>query len=106
GDEVLRRFAATLKSNLQREDLVARWGGEEFVLLMPQTRAAEAVVVAERLRECLHVREWPAELAVTASFGVAQCESASEVDASLRAADRAMYQAKAQGRDRVVRAGP
>jgi diguanylate cyclase (GGDEF)-like protein len=106
GDEVLRRFAATLKSNLQREDLVARWGGEEFVLLMPQTRADEAVVVAERLRECLRLQEWPAGLVVTASFGVAQCESASEVDASLRAADRAMYQAKAQGRDRVLRAGP
>lgn len=106
GDQVLQQFAGLLKTHVQREDLVARWGGEEFVLLMPQTLAGEAATVAERLRSCLHEARWPAGLRVTASFGLAQCEEASQVDATLEAADKAMYQAKAQGRDRVVAADP
>lgn len=105
GDAVLRQFASTLTGNLQREDLVARWGGEEFIVVMPQTRAEEAAAVAERLRERLHATAWPCGLQISASFGVAQCDRQGDLDDALRRADEAMYRAKAEGRDRVVLAG-
>jgi len=104
GDAVLQTMAAELRSHVQREDLLARWGGEEFVLMMPQTTAEEAMSVAERLQLCLSQARWPGALQVTASFGVAQCDCAASMETALRAADQAMYEAKQQGRDRVVRA--
>ncbi len=106
GDEVLKQFAHCLKRHIQREDLLARWGGEEFVLLMPLTTAEEAVEVAERLRKLLSEQHWPAGLRVSASFGVALAarhdEGEAGVDAAMRCADQAMYRAKREGRDRVV----
>jgi diguanylate cyclase (GGDEF)-like protein len=101
GDEVLKFFAGNLKANIQREDLLARWGGEEFVLMMPQTTEREAVAVAERLRQHLASLTWPAGLQVTSSFGVAQADGEASVESAVTAADQAMYRAKAMGRDRV-----
>jgi len=109
GDEVLKQFAQCLKTHIQREDLLARWGGEEFVLLMPLTTAEEAFEVAERLRKLLAEQSWPSGLKVSASFGVAQAPGHSDgeagVEAAMRAADQAMYRAKREGRDRVVLSG-
>ena len=104
GDQVLTLLAHTLRANLPRDDLLARWGGEEFVIVMPQTPADEASAVAERLRQVFARTEWPAGLAVTASWGVAQASTAAEVDTALREADQAMYRAKRDGRDRVISA--
>jgi diguanylate cyclase (GGDEF)-like protein len=101
GDQVLKFFATHLKANIQREDLLARWGGEEFVLMMPQTTEAEAAAVAERLREMMAHLAWPAGLQVSSSFGVAQADSEEGVEAGLSAADHAMYRAKHRGRNRV-----
>jgi diguanylate cyclase (GGDEF)-like protein len=104
GDQVLVKLAQTLRANLPRDDLLARWGGEEFVIVMPQTPAEEAVAVAERLRQVMARTEWPAGLKVTASWGVAQATSPAEVEIALREADQAMYRAKRDGRDRVISA--
>lgn len=104
GDQVLVLLARTLRANLPRDDLLARWGGEEFVIVMPQTPAEEATAVAERLRMVMARTEWPAGLQVTASWGVAQATTPAEVDAALREADQAMYRAKHAGRDRVISA--
>ncbi|KQV86174.1 hypothetical protein ASC91_23720 [Pelomonas sp. Root1237] len=104
GDQVLVLLARTLRANLPRDDLLARWGGEEFVIVMPQTPAEEAVAVAERLRQVLARVEWSAGLKVTASWGVAQAAAAADVEAALREADQAMYRAKHEGRDRVISA--
>lgn len=104
GDQVLVQLAQTLRANLPRDDLLARWGGEEFVIVMPQTPADEAVTVAERLRQVLARTAWPAGLAVTASWGVAEATAPQELEAALRAADQAMYRAKHAGRDRVISA--
>lgn len=101
GDEVLKFFAVNLKANIQREDLLARWGGEEFVLMMPQTTEQEAAAVAERLRQHLGGLAWPAGLQVTSSFGVAQADGEASVEAAVTAADQAMYRAKRLGRNRV-----
>ncbi|MFG6464218.1 GGDEF domain-containing protein [Roseateles sp. DXS20W] len=104
GDQVLALLAQTLRANLPRDDLVARWGGEEFVLVMPQTPAEEAVAVAERLRAVLARTPWPAGLAVTASWGVAEARDEAGLEAAMRDADQAMYRAKHAGRDRVISA--
>lgn len=104
GDQVLMLLARTLRANLPRDDLLARWGGEEFVIVMPQTPAEEAVAVAERLRQVFARTEWPAGLQVTASWGVAQAVGAVDLDTALREADQAMYRAKRAGRDRVISA--
>lgn len=104
GDQVLTLLAQTLRANLPRDDLLARWGGEEFVIVMPQTPAEEAVAVAERLRGVLACTEWPARLVVTASWGVAEARSQADLDTAMREADQAMYRAKHAGRDQVISA--
>ena len=106
GDKVLKAVADSLKSNAREGDLVARYGGEEMVIILPSTSKAEALVVAERLRrkvEALKVGVSTGEIGVTASIGL--CSLSTEVNdaASLiRNADAALYLAKAAGRNRVV----
>jgi diguanylate cyclase (GGDEF)-like protein len=104
GDQVIRRMVEIVRAHVQRGDLIARWGGEEFLLLCQQTPEAEGVRVAERLRYELALADWPQGLHVTCSFGVAEWHRGQELEAAIRLADEAMYQAKRDGRDRVVRA--
>ena len=104
GDQVLKCLAQTLRANLPKDDLLARWGGEEFVIVMPQTPLQEAAAVAERLRQVLAATTWPEGLEVTASWGVAQASRESELENAMREADQAMYRAKRDGRNRVISA--
>ena len=102
GDAVLREVARLLESSRRPEDLAARYGGEEFVLLLPHCSAAEAADVAERCRLALASADWP-ERPVTASFGVAALSPAmSGTDDLVTAADRALYAAKHDGRNRIA----
>jgi diguanylate cyclase (GGDEF)-like protein len=105
GDTVLQGVARILESVARRSDFVARWGGEEFVLALPQTGEAGARVAAERvLRALANATHKAADcnpLQVTASIGVASCEAPWSIDALVAAADEAMYAAKARGRNRV-----
>jgi diguanylate cyclase (GGDEF)-like protein len=101
GDQVLLAFADTLSKNTRAQDLLARWGGEEFVLACPDTSLENACGLAEKLRRCIEENNWPKALCVTASFGVAQLlEGESPTDFIARA-DKALYVAKAQGRNCV-----
>jgi two-component system cell cycle response regulator len=107
GDEVLREFAVRLASNVRAIDLPVRFGGEEFVVVMPDTRLEDAHRIAERIR--LHVAGSPFRvlggeelLSVTISIGVAASLEGDTPQALLRRADAAMYEAKAQGRNRVI----
>ncbi|HEY0837386.1 MAG TPA: GGDEF domain-containing protein [Azospirillum sp.] len=106
GDEVLRAFAGAVTSELRQSDVFGRYGGEEFCVLLPDTRLDGALVVAERLRMSLRdlVVEHEGNLISTSiSIGVADTESgAASFDDILSEADRALYRAKATGRDRVV----
>lgn len=103
GDRVLRHVARVATACCRREDLAGRAGGEEFLLILPATSESEAAVVAERLRARLEATSAPrTELRVTASFGVAQRYPGEAPDSLLRRADRALYSAKASGRNGVV----
>jgi diguanylate cyclase (GGDEF)-like protein len=107
GDEVLVEVAARLQSGLRQGDMVARHGGEEFVLLLPGSDADAALALAERMRAAIAaspVATGAGALAVTASFGVAVLDPARPVPTKdlLQRADQAMYRAKREGRDRVA----
>jgi diguanylate cyclase (GGDEF)-like protein len=107
GDAVLKHFAELARSMLRHGDLVGRIGGEEFALLLPETSLADALEIVERLRaafetECRDVDD--VAVGATLSAGVATGSSDSTLDAMLGGADAALYEAKAQGRNRVGRA--
>jgi diguanylate cyclase (GGDEF)-like protein len=108
GDQVLRTFADILRSSVREIDLPARFGGEEFAVLLPQTDLEGAQRLAERLRRALAARPMTtrpgALVAVTASFGVAAFPDARTPAALFAAADGALYRAKRQGKNCVVTA--
>lgn len=102
GDEVLIALSNLVRDNLRVSDELARWGGEEFVVLLPQISATEAMVVAEKLRLKIANHQIPGPGNVTVSFGVAQAERSETFDHWLIRVDNALYEAKAAGRN-VVR---
>jgi diguanylate cyclase (GGDEF)-like protein len=107
GDDVLAAAAQTLTSTLRTSDFVGRQGGEEFIVLLPDTDLDGALVAAENLRaEIARIAVPGVDQPITASFGVAVLPSdALDADGLLRHADRALYTAKDRGRDRVAAAG-
>jgi len=106
GDEVLRVFAELLKKHARGSDIVCRFGGEEFVMFLPEMSPAVAYQRAELLRMELakkRITLGATVIQVTASFGVAAFpENGETMDSLIRAVDAAMYQAKEEGRDRIV----
>ena len=108
GDDVLREFALRLRKATRNIDLACRYGGEEFVIVMPETDLAVATMVAERLRrriasEPFAVQQGARHLEVTISIGIAALSGADDNAATiLKRADRALYRAKRDGRNRVV----
>lgn len=107
GDEVLREIAKRIQSNLRGFDTAVRYGGEEFVVLLPDTPLAAAAAAAERLCRAIaaapmSISADPAGLSVTVSLGVASAIDTLDLDDLIKRADEAMYRAKQEGRDRVV----
>lgn len=106
GDQILRRFAQIALAAVREGDIVARFGGEEFVIVLVGADLARAEIVAERIRGELEAVEIPgtdASFRVTTSVGVAEYHSVESIDETLARADRALYAAKRGGRNRVVR---
>ena len=101
GDQVLVSFSQLLKSSCRVEDIVARFGGEEFVLLLPNTSLQQAASLAERLRVNTTEATMPIPVSITCSFGVTCFQADDTEDTLIARADRALYQAKAAGRNRV-----
>ena len=101
GDQVIQSLAVLTKSQIQRNDLFARWGGEEFLLLCPLTGPHDAMLIADRLRRAIAGCAWPAGVHVTASFGVAEALRGEDLSEAIARADAAMYRAKRDGRNRV-----
>lgn len=106
GDKVLREIGAMFRRGLRPTDVITRYGGDEFVLVLPETPATEAVIIAERLRDAfhdLHVNGEPTRIA--ASFGVSTFDPRNPVESEevlLRQADAALYDSKRLGRNRVT----
>jgi len=106
GDDVLQQVASRLKGCIRPYDVLGRYGGEEFLVVMPNTTLEDANFVAERLLKAVHYAPVIADgesIAVTVSIGVATTHSAVEdTDHAIKRADDCLYQAKEEGRDRVV----
>jgi diguanylate cyclase (GGDEF)-like protein len=105
GDEILKHFADTLRSELRCADLAGRLGGEEFGVILPATGVDEALVLAERL--CKRIASTPLQVGdttiyYTTSIGISECKASDQKsDHCLARVDRALYQAKNEGRNRV-----
>ena len=106
GDSVLKQFTALLQTQTRSSDQLARWGGEEFVVLLPMTTTQKAVAAAEKLRQTIATTPWPPIDTLSASFGVAFHAPNESADSLLDRADIALYQAKEAGRNRVCLAEP
>ena len=104
GDAVLKGFADLARQHLRAVDQVGRWGGEEFLVLFPQTRLNEAHASLERLRKALNAWRLPDHPTLQMSFsaGLVQAEPEDTIDQVVERADKTMYQAKASGRNRSV----
>jgi two-component system cell cycle response regulator len=108
GDEVLKEFAARISANVRGIDLACRYGGEEFVVAMPDTDIAFATNIAERLRQSIEttpikISRAPGQLSITISIGIARCEGEGDTaEQLLQRADQALYRAKRTGRNKVV----
>ena len=105
GDQVLQAFVGSVQAMVRGTDVLARWGGEEFVLMLPETDAAGAEELLEHLRHAVQALEVPVDgqtLRITVSIGLAAGRPGETVAQTLDRADQAVYQAKAWGRNRVV----
>jgi two-component system, cell cycle response regulator len=108
GDDVLREFATRVRKSIRGIDLACRYGGEEFVVVMPETDVAVAQVVAERIRRRIAAEPFPIQkgkgtIDVTISIGIAALAVADDTaETILKRADQALYRAKRDGRNRVV----
>jgi len=108
GDDVLIALSSAFERSAREQDIVSRWGGEEFMILLPNTAQADAVEQAERLRQlldsdALRIERYPHR--VTASFGVCEFTLGEDMEFLLKQVDVALYQAKSLGRNRVCAAG-
>lgn len=103
GDSVLVEVAGLLRGTLRQTDILGRWGGEEFLVICPQTTKDEAMIVAEKIRVNLQKFNFPGyKIRLTCSIGVAQHEPSDKPEQILERADSALYRAKEEGRNRVV----
>jgi diguanylate cyclase (GGDEF)-like protein len=108
GDAVLRSFAVTVQKQIRESDAFGRYGGEEFLLMLPETTLEDAMLFAERVRmgiERLMFRDISSDLKVSVSIGVAQFRMGETIGQTVTRADEALYTAKSSGRNRVVNYG-
>ncbi|MCP4215202.1 MAG: diguanylate cyclase [bacterium] len=104
GDEVLITISEAVKSCIRETDIFARWGGEEFMLLLPHTSIKNAAKLAERIRKAIEETNFKTVGKVTSSFGVTQFVNSDNEEIFTKRVDMALYKAKSKGRNRVVAA--
>ena len=102
GDAVLREVAQQVGAGIRRSDVLCRWGGEEFMVLVPGTGLLQAAVMAEKIRQGIATHVFDQVGPVTVSIGVGEVQPGETAEAWLRRVDEALYKAKLQGRNRVV----
>ncbi len=109
GDQILKEVAQTVHKGLRQIDCFGRYGGEEFLMILPQTMLEGAEIKAERVRAdiaALRFNGIEPEFSVTVSIGVAQCREGEDTEDTIARADQALYSAKQNGRNRVARETP
>lgn len=102
GDEVLKSFSDLLRKQIRESDFVARWGGEEFMILLPDTSLASAIKMADALRQRIEIHIFPTVTSITCSIGVAEFNLSEGADDLLKRVDEKLYAAKHGGRNRVM----
>lgn len=102
GDKVLRKIAKITKSITRENDIFARWGGEEFIILLPESNVEDAKEFADRLRFKIQTSDFEKAKGLTASFGVSHYLEGESGSDFIKRADSALYKAKEQGRNRVI----
>lgn len=105
GDEVLKTVAAVMEDSVRKETMVARWGGEEFLIIFPDSNGDDAYVAVERIRSNIERAETQVgdmNIKVTMTFGIAEYDFSGTVDNMLKEADEKLYTGKEAGRNRVV----
>ena len=102
GDEVLMKLAGVFRQEVRKQDIVARWGGEEFVVLFPGATQEEAFAITTRMKQAVEHAEYPHGLHITCSFGVSVWQESDDARVLVNRADRYLYQAKDQGKNRIV----
>jgi diguanylate cyclase (GGDEF)-like protein len=102
GDDILRELTQTIKNSLRPEDTIGRWGGEEFLVIANGTELGSAETLAQRVRAGVAEYQFSTVGRVTVSIGVAQFHSDTSVSHTFSIADKALYEAKHAGRNRVV----
>jgi diguanylate cyclase (GGDEF)-like protein len=102
GDNALVIFSEEIRKNIRDVDIFARWGGEEFMILMPNVKLADANSVAEKLRKVIEETSIKAIDTLTASFGVTNFNASDTMESFIKRADEALYQAKDKGRNTVA----
>ncbi len=100
GDEVLIELVEKLNNNIRSSDILGRWGGEEFLIICPHTDKNQAVSLARKLRKIIQNHEFPVTNDLTCSFGVTAYKSGDTIDDLINRADKALYTAKENGRNR------
>ena len=101
GDTVLRELAEVVRSSIRESEYFVRWGGEEFIVLLPGTSLEGAKMVAEKLRRAIEAHRFPTVGQVTSSFGVTALHTDDTIKTFLERCDEALYEAKEAGRNRV-----
>jgi diguanylate cyclase len=108
GDRVLKHFADLLTKNIKGRDTAARFGGEEFAIILPQTTIASAALLVEQIRSRLEAQQWMNAKSgqlfskITASFGIVRLNSGDDAEGLLKRADAMLYEAKRAGRNRIA----
>lgn len=102
GDQVLVEFAGVIRQNVRKVDIVGRWGGEEFMMILPETDMENAIIAAEKMRRVVEEHDFSIVNKLTASFGVTSYREGDGVKEVFNRVDKRLYRAKEHGRNRVV----
>jgi len=102
GDDILVEFGQILKNNTRKEDIIGRWGGEEFIILCQNTTESEAIIIAEKLRKAVYEHIFASDIKITSSFGVAEYKGGIKFSTVVSYADMALYESKSKGRNLVT----
>ena len=105
GDKVLIKMAKKVESMIKKVDTFARWGGEEFVILLSRIDLEEAIIIAERIRESIMELDHGIGEEITISIGVTAFKEDDSVDSLFNRVDKALYEAKKTGRNKTVKIG-